>query len=62
MLHIAVDAPDLIVRTVGGLALSSVLTVKGGEVVSCTGTALGSPRAANVSGVTPLVASGALSC
>ena len=61
-MHIAVDALDLVVRAVEGLALSGVLTVKGGEVVSCTGTALGSPRAANVSGVTPLVASGALAC
>ena len=61
-MRIAVDAPDLIVRAVGGLALSGVLAVKGGEVVSCTGTTLGSPRAANISGVTPLVASGALSC
>ena len=60
MLRVAVDAPDLVVHAVGGLALGDVLAMEGGEVVTCTGAALGSPRAANVSGVTPLVASGAL--
>ena len=34
MSFIAVDAPDFVVQTVGGLALSNVLAVKGGQVVS----------------------------
>ena len=40
--------------------MGDVLAVEGGEVVTCTGAALGGPRAANIGGVTPLVASGAL--
>ena len=62
MLRVAVDAPDLVVRAVGSLALGDVLTVEGGEVVSCTGATLRSPRTANIGGVAPLVTSGALAC
>ena len=60
MLVIAVGAPDLVVRTIRGLALGDVLTVKSGEVIPCTCAALGGPRAADVGGVTPLMTSGAL--
>ena len=61
MIFVAVDAPNLVVRTVGGLASLDMLSVEGGEVVSSTLAALGSPCTADVSRVTPLMTSGALS-
>ena len=60
MVVVAVGAPNLVVRTVVGFARLDVLTVEGGEVVTSTLAALGNPGTADIGGMAPLMASGAL--
>ena len=60
MIVVAVGTVYLIVCARFGLAVRDVLSVEGGEVVACTGTALRGSGSTDVSRMPPLKTSGAL--